>query len=44
MVFGLTSIIPAHVYVKAFSGIFGLYGAQMALMPGSMVTDHCECH
>lgn len=42
MVFGLTSMIPPSYYVKAFSGIFGLYGVQMALIPGNMVTDHFD--
>ena len=42
MVFGLTSMIPPSYYIKAFSGIFGLYGVQMALIPGNMVTDHFD--
>jgi len=32
----------AETYVKAYLGIFGLYGLQMLAVPGKMVTDHFD--
>ena len=32
----------ASMYVKAFTFIFGVYGIQMLLIPGNMVTDHWD--
>lgn len=32
----------ADMYVKAFIFIFGVYGLQMLLIPGNMVTDHWD--
>lgn len=41
---GIVGILPKSLYVKAFAGIFGVYGAQMLLKPSSMITDHCALH
>ncbi|GMH51471.1 hypothetical protein TrRE_jg1561, partial [Triparma retinervis] len=35
-------MISTETYVKAFALIFGVYGLQMGLVPGKMVTDHFE--
>ena len=38
----LPSMGYAEMYVKAFTFIFGVYGIQMLLIPGNMVTDHWD--
>jgi len=35
-------MLSPDTYVKATVGVFGLYGAQMLLVPDKMVTDHFD--
>ena len=35
-------MLTHYSFAQAFAGIFGVYGLQMGLVPGKMVTDHFE--
>jgi hypothetical protein len=35
-------LVPADTYVKVWAAVFGLYAAQMLVVPTKMVTDHFD--
>merc|ERR1711935_183896 len=36
------AIVEPELFIKIFCGVMGMYGLQMLLVPGKMVTDHFD--